>query len=167
MRNTLLVSAFFAASLGCAMFVPVIGAYGHGWHGDHGNAMESHVYDKLDLSDAQRNQLRQLTEQDFAQARPQMQALRQARRAYASAIPGTAAYQTAVGNLAQAEADAARTRTTQRADLRARIYQLLTPAQRNQLAQIQQQRETHRQQRKQSRQDNPPSSAAPAAASSR
>jgi Spy/CpxP family protein refolding chaperone len=116
-------------------------------------AMGGHVYDQLNLSDAQRTQIKQLTQQDFAQAKPQMQALRQARQAFESATPGTAGYQTAASNLAEAEADAARTRTTNRANLRAQVYQVLTPAQRTQLAslraehkaQMQQWRESHTQ----------------------
>jgi Spy/CpxP family protein refolding chaperone len=107
----------------------------------------------LNLSDAQRTQIKQLTRQDFTQAKPQMQALRQARQAFESATPGTADYQTAAGNLAEAEADAARTRTANRANLRAQIYQVLTPAQRTQLASLraehkakmQQWRESHMQ----------------------
>ncbi|HKT41458.1 MAG TPA: Spy/CpxP family protein refolding chaperone [Rhodanobacteraceae bacterium] len=135
MRKIRLLSAAVVAALACAplAFAQQAAPAGH-WH--HGVAMGGHMYDQLNLSDAQRTQIKQLTRQTFAQAKPQMQALRQARQAFESATPGTADYQTAASNLAEAEADAARTRTTSRANLRAQIYQLLTPAQRTQLASL-------------------------------
>mgnify|MGYP001548712287 CR=1 FL=1 len=152
MRKTYILSAALVALLGCAPLAFAQQA-GHTWHGHHGMAMGGHMYDQLNLSDAQRTQIKQLTQQDFAQAKPQMQALRQAREAFEAAAPGTAGYQTAASNLAEAEADAARTRTTNRANLRAQVYQVLTPAQRTQLAslraehkaQMQQWRESHTQ----------------------
>ena len=135
MRKTYLLSAALVTALGCA---PLAFAQqsGHAWHGHHGMAMGGQMYDQLNLSDAQRTQIRQLTQQSFAQAKSQMQALRQARQAFESATPGTADYQSAAGNLAEAEADAARTRTANHANLRAQIYQLLTPSQRTQLASL-------------------------------
>lgn len=152
MRKTYLLSAALVTVLGCAPLAFAQQA-GHAGHGHHGMAMGGHMYDQLNLSDAQRTQIKQLTQQNFAQAKPQMQALRQARDAFESAAPGTAGYQTAASNLAEAEADAARTRTTNRANLRAQVYQVLTPAQRTQLAslraehktQMQQWRESHMQ----------------------
>ena len=150
MRKNLILSAALVAILGCAplAFAQQTDApqAGHAWRGHHGMAMGGHMYDQLNLSDAQRTHIKQLTEQDFAQAKPQMQALRQARKAFESATPGTADYQTAASNLAEAEADAARTRTTNRANLRAQIYQLLTPEQRTQLAGLQADRKAHKQQ---------------------
>lgn len=135
MRKIHLLSAVLVTALGCAPLAFAQQA-GHAWHGHHGMAMGGHMYDQLNLSDAQRTRIKQLTQQTFAQAKPQMQALRQARQAFESAAPGTADYQTAASNLAEAEADAARTRTTDRASLRAQVYALLTPAQRTQLASL-------------------------------
>lgn len=160
MRKTYLLSAVIVAVLGCAPLAfgqqtdasqtgapqPASSQTGHAWHGHHGMAMGGHMYDQLNLSDTQRAQIKQLTEQNFAQAKPQMQALRQARKAFEAAAPGSADYQTAASNLAEAEADAARTRTTNRANLRAQIYQLLTPEQRTQLASLQADRKAQRQQ---------------------
>ena len=145
MRKTYLLSAALVAVLGCAPLAFAQQA-GHDWHGHHGMAMGGHMYDQLNLSDAQRTQIKQLTQQDFAQAKPQMQALRQARQTFESASPGTADYQTAASNLAEAEADAARTRTTNRANLRAQIYQVLTPTQRTQLASLQAEHKAQKQQ---------------------
>ena len=154
MRKTLLLSAALVAVLGCAPLAfaqqtdaSQTGAAptDHAWHHHHG-MMGSQMYDQLNLSDAQRAQIKQLTEQNFAQAKPQMQALRQARKAFEAAAPGSADYQTAASNLAEAEADVARTRTTNRANLRAQIYQLLTPEQRTQLASLQAERKAQKQQ---------------------
>lgn len=158
MRKTPLVAAVLAAALGCTPLA-FAQSSGHAWHGHHGMAMGGHMYSKLNLSDAQHAQIRQLTQQSRAQAKPQMQALRQARQAFAAATPGTAAYQTAASNMAEAEADAARARATRHADLRAQIYGLLTPAQRTQMASLQAQRQARRQQWKASH----PRNAAPAA----
>jgi len=154
MRKTCLLSAALVAVLGCApmAFAQQTDASqtGHAWHGHHGMAMGGQMYEQLNLSDAQRTQIKQLMQQNFAQAKPQMQALRQARQAFEAAAPGTADYQTAASNLAEAEADAARTRTTHRANLRAQVYQLLTPEQRTQLASLQAERKAQRQQWRQS-----------------
>lgn len=164
MRKSFLASVVLAAAVGCAPFAIACaqGASSAGWHAHRDAAMGSHLYAKLGLSDAQRSQIKQLTEQSFSQAKPEMQALRQAREAYEAAVPGTAAYQTAASNLAQTESDAARTRVAQRADLRAQIYQLLTPLQQGQLAQLQAQRAARVQQWKADRQKNAQPQSSPA-----
>ena len=145
MRKTTVLSAVLVAALGCTPFA-FAQQSGHAWHGHHGIAMGTHMYGKLNLSDAQRTQIKQLQQQSFVQAKPQMQTLRKARQAFATATPGTAAYQTAASNMAEAEADAARSRATRRADLRAQVYQILTPAQRTQLASLQADRQAKMQQ---------------------
>ena len=166
MRKTYLLfsAAALVTALGCAPLALAQQA-DHAWHGHHGMAMGGHMFDQLGLSDAQRAQIKQLTRQAFAQAKPQMQALRQARQAFESAAPGTAGYQTAASNLAEAEADAARTRATNRANLRAQIYQVLTPAQRTQFASLRAQHRAEAKQRRESHMqggdaDTPDSSAA-------
>ncbi len=168
MRKTFLVSAILATAIGCAPFTTAVaqGAPGTGWHGHHGMTMGGRVYDKLNLTDAQRDQIKQLTQQSFSQAKSQRQALRQARQTYESAVPGSADYQTAASNLGEAEADTARARVIQQADLRAQIYQVLTPAQRDQLAQIRQQRLARMQQWKEFRKQNPLPQSASSSASS-
>ncbi|HLI18496.1 MAG TPA: Spy/CpxP family protein refolding chaperone [Rhodanobacteraceae bacterium] len=160
MRKTYLLSAALVTALGCAPLTFAQTA-GHAWHGHHGMAMGGHMYDKLNLTDTQRDSIKQLRQQSFAQMKPQMQALRQSRQAYESATPGTAAYQTAASNLAEAEADATRARVTNEANLRAQIYKLLTPTQQTQLANLRAQREARMQQWKQFQQENPLPSSAP------
>lgn len=154
MHKTRLLTVALAAALACSPLA-FAQSTGHAWHGHHAMTMDGHLYARLGLSDAQRTQIRQLTRQDFAQMKPQMQNLQQARQAYESATPGTADYQTAASNLAESEADAARTRATQRANLRAQVYQLLTVEQRTQLASIQARHEARIQQWQQFKQEHP------------
>lgn len=163
MRKTFFLSAALVTALGCAPLAFAQTA-GHAWHGRQGMAMAGHMYDKLNLTDTQRDSIKQLRQQNFAQMKPQMQALRQARQAYESATPGTAAYQTAASNLAEAEADAVRARVTSQANLRAQIYKVLTPTQQTQLANMRAQREARMQQWKQFQQENPLPSASSAPA---
>ena len=77
MRKTYLLSAALVAVLGCApmAFAQQTDASqtgapqtGHAWHGHHGMAMGGHMYDQLNLSAAQRTQIKQLMPQTFAQA---------------------------------------------------------------------------------------------------
>ncbi|TAM93940.1 MAG: hypothetical protein EPN40_12615 [Rhodanobacteraceae bacterium] len=154
MCKVFLVSAILTATIGCAPLAPAQQA-GPAWQGHHGMAMGARIYDKLALSDAQRAQIKQLTQQGFAQAKQEMPSLRQARHAYESATPDTAAYQAAASNLADAESEAARTRATTEANLRAQIYQVLTPAQQTQLADMHAQRAARIRQWKEFQQEHP------------
>lgn len=99
------------------------------------------VLDQLNLTDAQRASIRQVFQQNFDQARPELQALQQKRRAFENTTPGSSGYQTAANDLAEAESNAAHTRVLRQAALRTKIYNLLTPVQRTQLASIRTQRE--------------------------
>lgn len=112
-----------------------------GWHGDRWMG----TLRQLDLTDAQRTGIRDLMRQGFQQARPEMTALREKRTAFEAATPGSAEYQAAANDLGHAEANAALARMLQRADLRTKVYQLLTPAQRTQLATLRAQRQERRQ----------------------
>lgn len=168
MRKTILVPAILAAAVACSPFAAAIpqDAPLHAGHGHHGMAMAGHMYDKLNLTDAQRTRIKQLVQQGFTQAKPQRKALHEARQAFESAVPGTPGYQSATNALAQAESDAAGSRITRQADLRAQIYQVLTPAQRDQLAQAREQRRARMQQWKAFQQQNPlPQSSSPPASS--
>jgi Spy/CpxP family protein refolding chaperone len=112
----------------------------HGkWHGMHHRMHHRRgmgILDKLDLTSTQRDNIRQMMHQSFEQARPEMQALRGKRQAFAAATPGSSDYRTATSALAAAEANAARGRVTREAALRTRIYDSLTPAQRTKLAKL-------------------------------
>lgn len=157
MRNARFLSAALVAALGCAPLAfaqRAAAAPGPGWHGHHGMA-GARMYAKLNLTDSQRATIKQYRQQHFTQMKTQMRTLRQARQAYRSATPGTAGYQTAASNLAEAAADAARARATSQASLRAQIYRVLTPAQQTQLASMQAERVARMQQWKQFRQQHP------------
>ncbi len=101
---------------------------------------------KLDLTDAQRASIKQIVKTSFAQNKTQWQALRQQRSAFESMTPDQVGYQAAAASLAQAEADATRVRVQQKANVRAQIYAVLTPAQKVQMASMKQQKQARRQQ---------------------
>jgi protein CpxP len=109
----------------------------------HGDGMRE--LSKLDLTATQRTDIQQMMRQGRAEARPQMQALMQKRMAFEKATPGSADYQTAAEQLAQAEGQAAQERVTSHAALRTKIYNELTPAQRTQLASLRGERQARMQ----------------------
>ncbi|HET6906384.1 MAG TPA: Spy/CpxP family protein refolding chaperone [Rhodanobacteraceae bacterium] len=156
MRKTLL-SLFAAAAIGGSSLALAAagGGMGHGWHDGRHGMMAMRALNKLNLSDAQRDQIKQLAKQDFEQLKPRMQAVRQQRKAFGSMDPNSAGYQAAAGNLARAEADLASARVMQRAALRAQIYNVLTPAQRSQLAAMRAQRQARMQQWKEFQAQHP------------
>jgi Spy/CpxP family protein refolding chaperone len=104
------------------------------WHGSQQEHMD--VLRQLDLTDTQRSHIQQMMRDEHTQSRPEMQALMQKRKALENATPGTAEYQTAAQQLGQAEAQAAQARVTRHAQMRAKIYNELTPEQRSKLASL-------------------------------
>ncbi|HEU4856564.1 MAG TPA: Spy/CpxP family protein refolding chaperone [Rhodanobacteraceae bacterium] len=110
--------------------------------------------DELGLTATQRTSVQQLMQQNLEQARPQIQALRQKALAFEQATPGTSQFQTATNDLAQAESTAAHDQVLRQADVRTKVYNLLTPEQRTKLANLVRQR----QQQMQQRQAAPPAS---------
>ena len=106
------------------------------------------LFSQLGLTDAQRSSVRQLMQQNFQQARPEMQALQQKRLAFDNATPGTSQFQSAANDLAQAESTTARAQVLRQADLRTKVYNLLTAEQRTKLASLIQQRQQEMQQRR-------------------
>lgn len=115
----------------------------HHYRGHHRDSMGA--LGKLDLTATQRTNIEQMMREDRAQARPQMQALMQTRMAFENATPGSADYQTAAEQLAQAEAKAAQARVMRQADLRTKIYNELTAQQRTELASLRSQRQARMQ----------------------
>jgi protein CpxP len=123
-------------------------------HGTHHGMMKhhrSHHHDgmrelnKLDLTATQRTDIQQMMHQSRTEAQPQMQALMQKRMAFENATPGSAGYQSAADQLAQAEGQAAQERVTRYATLRTKIYNELTPEQRTQLASLRSERQARMQ----------------------
>jgi Spy/CpxP family protein refolding chaperone len=109
---------------------------------------QPNLFDQLGLTDSQRSSVRTLMQQNFQQARPQLQALRQKQLAFEKATPGTSQFQSAANDLAQAESSAAHDEVLRQADLRTKIYNLLTAEQRTKLASLVQQRQQAMQQRR-------------------
>lgn len=89
---------------------------------------------ELDLTASQRSDIQRLIQASFAESAPEWRALRQKRDAFAQATPGTAEYVAARNDLAHAEANAALATVLRRSGLRTKIYAILTPTQRSQLA---------------------------------
>jgi Spy/CpxP family protein refolding chaperone len=111
-------------------------------------AQQPNLFDQLGLTDAQRTSVRQAMQQNFQQARPEMMSLRQKQLAFENATPGTSQFQSATSDLAAAESTAARNQVQRQADLRTKIYNLLTSEQRTKLASLIQQRQQEMQQRR-------------------
>jgi Spy/CpxP family protein refolding chaperone len=88
----------------------------------------------LDLSDAQKSQIRGFFGAVRDEARTSRDAMRELHRSYDQAVPGTPAFRTLTAQLADAEAAQARERVQKMADIRTQVYGVLTPDQRKQLA---------------------------------
>jgi protein CpxP len=111
---------------------------------------------QLDLTDAQRTQVRQLVEQHRAEGRPLMERLRAAADAQRQAMEVVPAdegrIRTAMEELARVQADLA----VQRARLQSEIVALLTPEQQERLQQLRAGRAARMQQRRQRLQERLP-----------
>jgi len=124
------------------------------WHGPPGGDQMMMLH-QLNLSDAQRASVKQILSSSFDQDKPAQQALEQQRNAFEAMAPGSAGYQAAAANLAAAEGQAAQKRVMQMADLRARVYAVLTPAQQSQVATLTAQAQARRLQWQQFEQQHP------------
>jgi Spy/CpxP family protein refolding chaperone len=130
------LSIILAAALGCSALALAgpggqggdFGGPGHGHHGGGFFALRG-----LNLTDAQKTQVKQLVQQSFTQLKPQFQAVRQQREAFEQMTPNASGYQAAAASLAQAEANLTSARITARAAITAQIYTgVLTSAQQTQ-----------------------------------
>ena len=136
MRKTMTLSIILAAALGCSALALAGpggqgGGFGGGFHGHHGGGfMELRG---LNLTDAQKAQVKQIVQQSFTQLKPQFQAVRQQRQAFEALAPNSSGYQAAAASLAQAEANLTSARITARAAVTAQIYtSVLTSTQQSQ-----------------------------------
>lgn len=166
MRKSITLSLAMVAALGgSALAFAASGGMegGHGWHGHHGMHEGMRAYGKLNLSDSQKASIKQMTQQSFATAKPQFEAMRQQRKAFEAMDPTSSGYQTATAKLADEEATATRERVMRRAALRAQIYGVLTPAQRTQLVSMRAQREARHAQWEQFKAQHPVQQSAPTA----
>ncbi|QAU22904.1 periplasmic heavy metal sensor [Dyella sp. M7H15-1] len=133
MRKTMTLSIILAAALGCSTLALAGpgGQGGPGFHGHHGGGFMA--LRGLNLTDAQKAQVKQIVRQSFTQLKPQFQAVRQQRQAFEALAPNSSGYQAAAASLAQAEASLTQARITARASVTTQIYTtVLTNAQQSQ-----------------------------------
>jgi len=158
MRKNISLALVLASAVALAPFA-IASAQDGGPHGGfHGHGHEfAAEYAKLNLSDAQKANIKQIMQNAFSQTKTQRQNLRQQREAFEQMAPNTSGYQAAAAALAQAEGAAATTRVQQRAAIRAQVYAVLTPAQQAQLATLKAERQARREQWQQSKAQHPAS----------
>ncbi len=102
----------------------------------------------LDLTDAQREQVRQLTEQHREQTRTLVERARAAGEAQRQAMDAPSFSEQQVRAAAQAFAEARTDLAVQQARLRSDVYALLTPEQQQRLQQLQAEREVREKERR-------------------
>jgi periplasmic protein CpxP/Spy len=103
----------------------------HGWHHHRG---PWHLLSKLGLSDAQKTQIKSI----MTAAEPEMQSLHQQMRTNMQKLeqtpPSDANYSTIASQVSQTHGSLSAQMMTQRTNVRAQIFKVLTPAQQTQLA---------------------------------
>ncbi|HEX5305300.1 MAG TPA: Spy/CpxP family protein refolding chaperone [Dyella sp.] len=140
----ILASALTLSSLAMAGTGGHEGRHFHGHHGHHEGMR--HALAKLDLSDAQKASIKQITQANREQHKGRWQAMRQQREAFEQMTPDQVGYQAAAARLAQAEGQATQARVEQRAKIRAQIYAVLTPTQKARLLTLRNERQARREQ---------------------
>jgi protein CpxP len=113
----------------------------HGWH-RHGGPW--HLLGKLDLSAAQKQQVKDI----MTAAHPQMQSLHEQIRANALKLrqtqPTDPNYTSIASQVSQTHGSLAAQMMTQQAEVRAQVFKVLTPAQQTQLAALEAQMQAHK-----------------------
>jgi Spy/CpxP family protein refolding chaperone len=92
--------------------------------------------ERVDLSDSQRQQIAGILDADRESNDKQHDAVREAHEAFVSITPGSSGYQSAVEKFADAESRAVRARILGEAQVRAKVYAVLTETQRVELASL-------------------------------
>jgi protein CpxP len=122
---------------------PAPAAENHSHGGPHGGW----IWKKLNLTDAQKQQIHQIKESNKQAGRSAMLAVVTADKALQSAISQNPSDEATIRSLS-VKLESARTEATvQRARVHALVLQVLTPAQQQQLAQFEQKRQDHLQRR--------------------
>ena len=113
-----------------------------GPHDGHHHGGPWQLLGKLGLNAAQKQQIKGI----MTAARPQMQTLHEQMRANSAKLrqtpPSDPNYAGVVSQVSQTEGSLAAQMMTQRADVRAQVFKVLTPAQQGQLATLEGQRQT-------------------------
>jgi Spy/CpxP family protein refolding chaperone len=135
MRKSMTMSLILSAALGVSALAFAQGGPGFG-PGPRGHHAEAEMaFRGLNLTDAQKTQVKQIMQQSFASLKSQAEAVRQQRKAFEALSPNASNYQSAAASLAQAEANFTSARITTRAAATAQIYNnVLTSAQQSQYA---------------------------------
>ncbi len=106
----------------------------HGWHHHGGPGGPMHLLSKLNLSDEQKQQVKEI----MTAARPQMQALHEQMRTNMQKLeqtqPTDPNYSSIASQVSQAHGSLSAQMLTQHAEIRAQVFKVLTPAQQSQLA---------------------------------
>jgi periplasmic protein CpxP/Spy len=114
-----------------------------GAHGGHHHGGPWHLLGKLDLSAAQKQQIKEI----MAAAHPQMQSLHEQIRANALKLrqtpPTDPNYAGVASQASQTHGSLTAQMMSQQADVRAQVFKVLTPAQQTQLAALEAQMQTH------------------------
>jgi protein CpxP len=133
------MSAAIAADEATSAAPPAPGA--HGWHHHRG---PWHLLSKLNLTAAQKQQVKDI----FTAARPQMQSLHQQMQANMQKLhqtqPTDPNYTSIASQVSQTHGSLAAEALTQRAQVRAQVFKVLTPAQQAQLTTLEAQMAAHK-----------------------
>lgn len=152
MRKSLIHSTVFLAVLACSpMALAATPQQGAPASSAATRAQQPHpetLFDQLGLTQSQRASVQKLMQQALQQARPELEALRQKRLAFDNATPGTSQFQSAANDLANTESSTVRAQILRQAELRTKVYNLLTSEQRSKLATLMSQHEQQMQQRR-------------------
>jgi len=151
-----------AGAVGLAQQTPQQGPEGQGnqergWHRGgkgrgHRGGFGGRMFESLNLTDAQKEQIRQIAERYHEAFKAQRQEGRGERRGGFDAFSGGTFDEAAVRAAAQARANAQVEREVARARMMHEMYNVLTPEQKAQLAAERQQRQQRRQERRARRQ---------------
>jgi periplasmic protein CpxP/Spy len=130
---TAAASISIATAADPAVTTPPTGGMG-GWHHHHRHGSGHWMMSKLNLTDAQKAQVKSI----MTAAGPQMKSIHQQMRANSMKLsqmaPTGGAYTATVQEVSQANATLHAQMITQREQIRASVYKVLTPAQQQQLA---------------------------------
>jgi protein CpxP len=115
-----------------------------GAHERHHHGGPWRMLGKLGLNAAQKQQIKEI----MTAARPQMKSLHEQKQANSAKLRQTAPtdpnYPSVVSQVSQTEGSLAAQMMTQRADVRAKVFKILTPAQQGQLATLEAQMQSHK-----------------------
>lgn len=132
------LSLLAGLSLAGAAFAGMSGPDGHGKGHHRGPGPGGGIYMRelreLDLSEAQKTQIKDLSKASRERFKESHQAMRDLHQRYRVAIPGTPEFRTLTGQMADAASAEAGERVRQQADLRTQVYGVLTAEQKKKLA---------------------------------